>query len=239
MNTNLEDYEGVIDRIANNFKTPGVSGVYQLAERRYQKRRTIQQGAAVLTLLLVATTTATLWINQPQTSEVATESPGIHDDATQTSTTSEEAMANASNELRDLFISTRRWRPIARTGIPETSFFEEHVVFYQSSGSDGIALQSCMGAPPHIIDWHPDGFAVTGIDVETANDTRGCEAGQEGIANTPVQVGEKVVVANNSDGTYTLTGDTWELTITPVTQAPIDPSLSNTTTTTTIFEIGG
>lgn len=239
MNANLEDYDGVVDRIAEDFATPDVSGVYQIVEKRHRQRRHVQQGTAVFALILVFAGAA-LWVNRPQVSEVATEPPAAEDVIVTTTTTIEEtAVASSPNELRDLLLATRSWTPIARTGIPETGSYAEHVRFFRSSGVDSVSLQSCLIVPPYTIDWEPDGFTVTGVDLEAELDARGCdEPGQEGIALAPVQTGEKVTITPNNDGTYELTGIDWSLTISAA-EAPTQPTTTeaaNTTTTTTIEE---
>ena len=235
MKTNLEDYDGVVDRIADDFTTPDVAGIYQIAEKRHQRRRTVQQCAAVLALLLTITGT-TLWINQPLTSEVATEPPlATSDEAT--TTTNETAAVTNTDELRDLFISTPSWTPIARSGIPEGGGSFEAVTFQRARGNDNMFFASCLIVPPYIIDWEQDGFTVNGKDLQAELDARGCDQpGQEGIGAAPVQTGEKVTITDNRDDTYTLTGNAWTLTITPMTQAPANPEPTETPTTTIVQE---
>jgi|GEM_PF-5768391 len=235
MNTNLEDYEGVVDRIAVDFDTPDVDGVYQIAEQRHRQRRSIQQGAAAFAFLLVAVGAA-LWLNQPRTSEVATEPPTDENAIVDTTAAVEEdAVASPTNELRDLFISTQTWTPIARTGIPIPEPFHnsEALSFFTAQDGDGLSFVSCE-VSAYAIDWLPDGYTITDEYDTGDSPLNGCDPGQEGIAATPIQTGEKVAVTSNNDGSYTLTGSAWSLTITGETPAqPSTTEAPETTTTTT------
>ncbi len=208
-----DEIDDLIGRIADDFATPNIDSVYGRAKTRNLRRRRFQQASGALAAVAVIVGFA-VWFNRAQPSEVATSvtQDAVGDDSAPVLLERPDQLVD---EVRNALLGGEKWIPTERTGIPTTTWDDEAVYFWDANN---VSFGTCESVS-YDIDWTDDGFINLGRREQGATPQPGCD-GPVGVGDLHINTGEEVTIANNNDGTYTLSTDTWSLRIEP----PIAPA---------------